>query len=130
MHLKARLTLALTCLGFALSACHATSLSGTVSCPASHSSEAQTKSRAWEYKTLVRERYIDTAAMTEFSDWTTTVGEQNQSDPKLSLDAYLNELGAAGWELVSAAPMEVHRNNITNNRMYYVFKRPKSQTDR
>jgi len=91
----------------------------------SQQSEAQTKGRAWEYKTLVRERYIDTRDMTEFSDWSTTIGDQNQSKPSLSLDAYLNQLGAAGWELVSAAPMEVQRANVTNNRMYYVFKRPK-----
>jgi hypothetical protein len=111
MHRKAWLILALVGLGLSLFE--------------SQKSEAQTKGRAWEYKTLVRERYIDTRDMTEFSDWSTTVGEQNQSNPKLSLDAYLNQLGAAGWELVSAAPMEVQRSNVTNNRMYYVFKRPK-----
>jgi hypothetical protein len=111
MHSKAWLALGLFCLGFALLT--------------SQRSEAQTKGRAWEYKTLVRERYIDTRNMTEFSDWSTTVGEQAQSNPKLSLDTYLNQLGAAGWELVSAAPMEVQRDNITNNRMYYVFKRLK-----
>jgi Domain of unknown function (DUF4177) len=111
MHDKAWLTLVLICLGLAL-------------LPA-QKSRAQTKARTWEYKTLVRERYIDTQVMAEFSDWSTTVSEQDQSNPKLSLDAYLNQLGAAGWELVAAAPMEVQRTNVTNNRMYYVFKRAK-----
>ena len=90
-----------------------------------HSSEAQSKGRTWEYKTLVRERYIDTKNMTEFSDWTTMVAEQDVSNPKVSLDTYLNQLGAAGWELVSAAPLDVQRSTVTNNRMYYVFKRPR-----
>ena len=88
-------------------------------------SEAQSKGRAWEYKTLVRERYIDTKTMTEFSDWSTTIGEQDVSNSKVSLDAYLNQLGTAGWEMVGAAPMEVQRGTVTNNRMYYLFKRAK-----
>lgn len=89
------------------------------------SSEAQSRGRTWEYKTLVRERYIDTKTMAEFSDWTTMVAEQDVSNPKVSLDTYLNQLGASGWELVSAAPLDVQRSTVTNNRMYYVFKRPR-----
>jgi len=90
-----------------------------------HSSEAQSKRPIWEYKTLVRERYIDTEYMKEFSEWSTTIGEQIVPSSKASLELYLNQLGAAGWELVSAAPMEVQRSTVTNNRMYYVFKRAK-----
>jgi hypothetical protein len=88
-------------------------------------SQAQSKPKTWEYKTLVRERYFDEKNMTSFSDWTTTIGEQNVTDPHVPLEGYLNQLGAQGWELVSAAPMEVQRSSVTNNRMYYVFKRAK-----